>query len=159
MFFFLIFIRLRLVVTVDANRELVINLFLKHFRPCTILTKLKPPGINEKLIFRTIKRYRETDSWKITPSSGCKRTVRWPEAIKWLRVSQPAIWPNIREWRTQRSGVFRKTTLFRIHTKNNGCMAWLKSRRLQESEAVRALVDWWIQCFMQNPQGMVNHGF
>ncbi|XP_055633256.1 uncharacterized protein LOC129773638 [Toxorhynchites rutilus septentrionalis] len=69
----------------DAKRELVISLFLKSFRPCDILKKLKPLGINERFIFRTIKRYKETGSWKILPKPSRKRTVRSPEAIKRVR--------------------------------------------------------------------------
>ncbi|XP_055643520.1 uncharacterized protein LOC129779828 [Toxorhynchites rutilus septentrionalis] len=69
----------------DAKRELVISLFLKSFRPCDILKKLKQLGINERFIFRTIKRYKETGSWKILPKPGRKRTVRSPKAIKRVR--------------------------------------------------------------------------
>lgn len=69
----------------DAKRELIITLFKKNKKPKDILKSLKVHGINRKLIYRTIKRFKETGSTKIQPKSGRKRTIRSPELVKKVR--------------------------------------------------------------------------
>lgn len=69
----------------DAKRELVVNLHLKKFRPCEILRRLKHIGVNERFIFRTIKRYNETGTYKIKQRHGPHPTVRTKVMVKRVR--------------------------------------------------------------------------
>ena len=69
-------------MTKDSKRELVINLHLKKFRPCEILKQLKHIGVNKRFIFRTIKRFKETGTYKITQRYGPLPTVRTKKMVK-----------------------------------------------------------------------------
>lgn len=69
----------------DSKRELVINLHLKKFRPCDILKQLKHIGVNKRFIFRTIKRFKETGTYKISQRHGPLPTVRTKMMVKRVR--------------------------------------------------------------------------
>lgn len=69
----------------ETKRELIISLFKKNKTQKEILSILEKHNVNRKLVYRTIKRYKETGSSKIQPKVGRKRTVRSPELIKRVR--------------------------------------------------------------------------
>lgn len=69
----------------DTKRELIIDLYLKNTRPCEILKKLKHIGVNERFIFRTIKRYKRTGTNEISQKHGPLPTVRTKKMIKRVR--------------------------------------------------------------------------
>lgn len=69
----------------EAKREVIINLFRAKMSQSEILNVLKKQGVNRKLIYRTIKRFKETGSSKIQPKQGRKRSIRTPKLVKTVR--------------------------------------------------------------------------
>lgn len=69
----------------DVKRELIVNLFKQKMKPKDILKHLKMQGVNRKLIYRTIKRFKKTGSYKIKPKTGRKRTIRTKKTVKKVR--------------------------------------------------------------------------
>lgn len=63
----------------------IIELHTKGMQPMDIFRKLKKLDINSKLVYRTIKRFKDFNQVKIRKSPGRPRTVRTPEAIKRTR--------------------------------------------------------------------------
>ena len=81
----MIAIDFRLVVKMDAKRELVLNLHLKGFKQIYIYRALKKFDINLKFVHRTVKRYNTTGTIKIKQKTGRKRSVRTKRLVKLVR--------------------------------------------------------------------------
>lgn len=67
------------------KRSFVICLFKKLLKPKEICRECSKVGINERFVFRTIKRFNETGSLNDKPRSGRKRSIRTPTVIKQVR--------------------------------------------------------------------------
>lgn len=68
----------------QSKRHAIVALFLAGKRPKDILCDLEPIGVGERLIHRTIKRYKETNSVEKRYGGGRRRSVTTPENIKKL---------------------------------------------------------------------------
>jgi inhibitor of nuclear factor kappa-B kinase subunit alpha len=111
----------------DAKRELVVKLFLKNEPPRDIFKKLKVLGVNRRFIFRTIKRFKETGSWKISPKPGLKRSVRTPHAVKLVRERIRRN-PNQSGRKMARQLGVSQSSMQRILKKDLGLTAYRKQR-------------------------------
>lgn len=72
-------------LAMDFKRKRIIDLFLKNYRNCEIIRELKDEKVGKMLVYRTIKRYKETRSYAIKPKPGRPRTVRTRKAVKTAR--------------------------------------------------------------------------
>lgn len=69
----------------DGTRDLVLKLHQKGYKNIEIVRKLKSLKICRKFVERTLKRYRDTGTVKISKQRNRKPSVRSPALIKWLR--------------------------------------------------------------------------
>lgn len=63
----------------------MIDLFLKNFKKCEIVSTLKALNVTKLFVHRTIKRYLETGSYSPKPKKGRPRTVRTKSAVKLVK--------------------------------------------------------------------------
>jgi transposase len=133
----------------DAKREIIIKLFNQNFKPCQIFRKLKNLGVNLKLITRTIKRFKETGSFKIRPKFINKRTVRSKKMIKIVRERirrNPAQSGN----KLARSLNISRRSMGRILHNDLGLKAYKKQKisglttalKVARMEKCKHLLDW-----------------
>jgi len=69
----------------EQKRQAIVALFLAGKRPKEIFRVLTPLHVGERLIFRTIKRYKETGSTKKRYGGGTPRTATSQKNVKKIR--------------------------------------------------------------------------
>lgn len=78
-------VSVRQLPSMDAKRELIIDLHKKNIRNIDIFRKLCGIGVNKKLISRTIKRFKETGTFRTKKKPGRNKSIRTPKLIKVVR--------------------------------------------------------------------------